>query len=230
MVIDTLQKKTSRLGNEEGFSLIELVIVMLVISILSVMTILSFRAEKKFASDDQAYLIVDIIQEARQRSLTQHETMRVEINRTRNTVRLINENISGDATDDVEIKTLKLQDPKYVVVDTSPQNISSYPTESSPVPKIVFKTSVHPLSLNDSVATLRFLKTGKVVDAGSNAIGDNAAVTGATIYLWMPNYSAANLPLNTGNVIRAITVLGGTGNSKYWKCPVENNQCSNWTQ
>jgi Tfp pilus assembly protein FimT len=223
-------QKRRKSSNEQGASFIELLIVLLIASILTVITIMSFKSEKKFAADDEAYLIVDILQEARQRAITQHETLRVEINKTRNAVRLINENNAGDAGDDVEIKTLALEDAKYVVVDTSPQNISTYPTESSPVPKIVFKTSVHPSSLNDSVATLRFLKNGNVVDAGSNAIGDNAVITGATIYLWMPNYSAANLPLNTGNVIRAITVLGNAGSSKYWKCPVVNSQCSNWIQ
>ena len=228
MFVVTPLKSTSHLSKETGASFIELVIVLLIISILSVMTLLSFKSDKKFLADSQAYLIVDMFQEARQRALTQHETLRVEINKTRNTIRLINENIAGNAADDLEIRVLRLENPKNVVVETPPQNISNSPTDVSPIPNIIFKTSVHPSSLNDSVATLRFLKTGKVVDAGSNAIGDNAVVTGATIFVWMPNYSASDQPLNTGSVIRAISVLGSTGSSKYWKCPVTNNQCSNW--
>lgn len=229
MLVATASKTTNRRLSEKGASLLELLIVLLIISIVSVITILSFRGEKKYLADKQAYLILDIIQEARQRSLTQHETMRVEFNKTKNTVRLINENNAGDATDDQEIKTLKLEDPKYVVIDTAPQNASTTPTEASPVPKIVFKASVHPSSLNNTVATLRFLKTGKVVDAGSNAIGDNATTTGATIFVWMPYYNQAGQPLTTGEVLRAITVLGSTGSSKYWKCPTSNS-CTNWIQ
>lgn len=218
-----------RLNNEQGFSFAELLIVMFVISILSVLSLLAFKSEKKFLADTEAYLIMDVINEARQRALTQHEIMRVEINKTRNIINLINENAAGNAADDKIIKTLALQHPNYVVFDTAPTNATA-PTDSAPVPPIVFKTSTHPLSLSDQVATLRFLQNGNVVDGGSNAVGSNSVITGATIYVWMPNYSGTGQPLTTGNVIRAITILGSTGSAKYWKCPGGTEQCPGWIQ
>lgn len=223
-------RQTPKLNNEGGFSFLELIIVLLIISIVSVMALMSFRGEKKYAADTEAYKIIDIIHEARQRSLTQHETMRVEFNQTKNTVRLIEENEPGTTADDKEIKSLKLPDVRNVVVGTMPKNVSTAPTEMSPVPALTFKKSVYPLSQSDTVATLRFTHTGMVLDAGSNAAGDNSAMTGATVYVWMPDYSAANLPLATGTVIRAITVQGTSGLSRYLKCPVVNNKCQNWAQ
>lgn len=223
-------KKTIVSKKEQGFSLIELVIVVLIICIMSVITILSFKGEKKYLADDTAYKILDILNEARQRSLTQHETMRVEFNRTRNTVRLISENEPNNANDDKEIKNLKLEDAAYVIVGTTPQNVYTAPAESSPIPILTYNQSVYPLSQTDTVATLRFVRTGAVLNAGSNAAGDNAAMTGATIYIWSPDYSQNDQPLATGNVIRAITVQGTSGLSRFVKCPVVNSRCENWIQ
>lgn len=227
---DNYRKNKLYVRYEAGFSLIELIIVLLIISILSVFALMSFKGEKKYLADSQAYQIIDIIQEARQRSLTQHETMRVEFNQTRNTVRLISENEPGNANDDKEIRSLQIEDPKYVVVGSTPKNINNSPTDLSLAPLLKYKKSVHPLSNSDTVATLRFVRTGKVLDAGSNAIGDNSAVTGATIYVWMPDSGDNNQPLTTGTVIRAITVQGVSGISQYLKCGVIEGKCENWTR
>ena len=215
---------------EQGFSLIELMIVVLIICIMSVISIISLRGEKKYLADDQAYKILDILNEARQRALTQHETMRVEFNKTQNIVQLISENAPGDAADDQVIKSLSLADAKDVVVGDTPANVDTAPSEMSPTPVLNFKQSKHPLSLTNSVATLRFVTNGTVLDAGSNSIGKNAALTGATIYVWSPNYSNNNTPLNTGNIIRALTVQGTSGLSRYTKCALVNNRCGNWIQ
>lgn len=224
------KQKNKRKSAENGFSIIELIIVLLVISILSILAVMSFKSEKKYLADTQAFQINDILHEARQRALSQRETMRVEINKTRNTVRLISENEPGDAADDQEIRSIKLEAPAVLVVDAPPQNVSGSPSEMSPTPAIIFKASTHPLSIGDTVATLRFTTTGKVLDAGSNSIGTNSAMTGATIYIWSPEYSDAGQPLASGNVIRAITVQGTSGITGYWKCPVANSNCKKWIQ
>lgn len=218
-----INRRTQNLHNEGGFSFLELIIVMLIISIMSVFALMSLKSEKKYAADTEAYKIIDILHEARQRSLTQHETMRVEFNQTRKSVRLIEENEPGTAADDKELKTLKLPDVNNVVVGPVPKNVSS-PTDKT-MPVLNFITSVYPLSQNDKTATLRFTHTGKVLNAGSNAVGDNSAITGATIYVWMPDYSAANQPLATGSIIRAITVQGTSGLSKYLRCSGTSGKC-----
>ena len=225
-------RRTSKptLETQKGFSIIELIIVVLIISILSILAFLSFKAPKKYLADTQAYQIVDILYEARQRALTQHETMRVEIDQTRNIIRLISENEAGNANDDKEIKSLKLESPRDVVVGNPPKNVASYPTELSPTPTLTFKPSVYPSSKSDVVGTLRFTTSGRVLDAGSNAVGDNSTMTGATIYVWMPDYSTSGQPLQTGTIIRAITVQGTSGLASYWKCAVNGTTCDNWSQ
>lgn len=223
-------KKQINQTYQQGFSMIELLIVMLVVCILSVLTLMAFKGEQKFLADTQAYLILDVLNEAKQRALTQHETMRVEINKTTNSVRLIAENDPGVATDDQIVRTVVLESQNYVVTETAPTNIEESPTDSSPVPAITFSTSVHPLSTSNQVATLRFLRTGKVVNAGSNAIGTNATTTGATIFVWMPEYSSSGTPLQSGSIIRAITLVGTTGSARYWRCEVAEGQCTDWKQ
>ena len=221
--------KTGKMG-ENGYSIIELVIVMLIVSILSVMALLSFKSEKQYLADTSARQIIDLFQEARQRSLTQRETMRVEINQTRKIARLISENEPGNSDDDEELRQIQLEDERYVMIGAAPSNISKQPTEISPVPVLNFKTSVYPLSQSDTVATLRFVRNGKVLDAGSNAIGDNSVITGATIYIWMPNLDDNDKPLSTGGVIRAITVIGNSGMSSFLKCPVVEGVCQEWAK
>lgn len=191
---------------------------------------MAFKGEQKFLADSQAYSILDILNEAKQRALTQHETMRVEINKTTNSIRLIAENDPGVATDDQIIRTIMLESQNYVVTERAPTNIEESPADSSPVPAITFSTSVHPLSTSNQVATLRFLRTGKVVNAGSNAIGTNATTTGATIFVWMPEYSNSGTPLQSGSIIRAITLVGTTGTARYWRCEVDEGQCTDWKQ
>jgi prepilin-type N-terminal cleavage/methylation domain-containing protein len=215
-------------NNEQGFSLIELLIVVLMIGILSVLTLMAFKGEALYMADSQAYSIMDTFNEARQRAITQHETIRVEINKTKNVIRIISENNVGDATDDKEIRRLNLENPNEVNIESAPTNIANSPTDSSPTPAITFTASLHPSSLNDQVATLRFLRNGNVVNAGSNAVGNNAVLSGATIFVWSPNVSESGSVMTTGTVIRAITLLSSTGSTKYWKCPIAQTQCLDW--
>ena len=227
MIIENGKLETKK-KLEQGFSIIELLIVVLMISILSVLTLLSFKAERLFLADSQAYLILDVLKEAKQRAITQHETIRVEFNRNKNTVRLITENAAGDASDDQVIRTVTLENPNNVNISINPSNIAGSPVDASPVPLIDFKPSVYPTSASEQVATMRFIRNGNVLDAGTNAIGTNATMTGVTIPVWMPNYSDSGAPLASGSVIRAITVSGSTGNARFWRCPVIDNECTQW--
>lgn len=218
-----------RFGDNKGFSIVELLIVFLIIAILAVFSIIAFGSKNLFYADSQAYLLVDAFKEARQRAITQQETIRVEVSKTKREIRVINENEPGDASDDVIIKRTLLASEKDLTFDIAPTNIANTPQEPTPVPIADFRTSFHPLSSSEQVATLRFLKNGNVVNEGLNAVGDNSVMTGATFYLWKPIITNTGAITDKGIVIRAITVLGNSGNTGYWKCGVENNQCTVWT-
>jgi prepilin-type N-terminal cleavage/methylation domain-containing protein len=217
-------------GDNRGFSIIELLIVVLIIAIMSVATIIVFGSKNLYYADHQAYLLMDAFKEARQRALTQQETIRVEVSKEKREIRVINENEPGNAGDDQIIKRIPLADVIDLTFHIPPANITAGPVEPTPVPTAEFESSLHPLSQSETVATLRFLKNGNVVNEGSNAVGDNSIVTGATFYFWKPKVTDGTIT-NKGVVVRAITVLGSSGNSGYWKCAVkEGGQCSDWAR
>jgi prepilin-type N-terminal cleavage/methylation domain-containing protein len=219
--------------SEKGFTLMEMVIVLAIISIISTFAIISLTAQKVYEAETQTLLIIDILQEARQRALSQRTTMRVEINATLNMVRLIDERTArtgtNTANDDVVIKTSRFMG-NGVYIGSKPANVTNQPTELSPVPVTAFATSNHPLSNGNSVMVLRFKSNGTVENAGSNNIGTGATPTGSTIYVWS-KFAKDNSPTPTkAQVMRGITVLASSGSSRMWKCFVVNEACSTWTK
>ena len=199
---------------EAGFSVAELIVVLALSAIMTTVSLYYLYAHQKlYKPDEQAALLIDMLQEARQRALTEKVTMRVEMDLTDNIARLINEGDATISTDDKIIRQVTLKAVQEVNIEKRPNNINVSPTEPSPVDAITFATnSTHPLSLNHKVATLRFRKDGTVYNAGTNALGAGAAMTGATIFLWQPEKSNAN----NSTITRAITVIGTSGAIRLW--------------
>lgn len=215
--------------NESGFSIMELVIVLGVVAILTVMATLSFSTEKLYEADTQALTFIDIFQEARQRSLSQRTTMRVEINRTDQVINIIDEGRNAlSSADDQVIKTSRFIGTGGVFIGSTASNQSGSPAELSPTPAITFSSSVHPLSSGDSVSTLRFLRNGTVTNAGTDAIGTGSVPTGATIFIWSKYANDTSTNPTTGQMFRAVTVLSSSGLTRLWKCTTENGSCSTW--
>ncbi len=210
-----MKTKLMRANNsDDGYSVIELLAVMAIIMVLSGITLFYLLGHQKlYKPDDQSLVALDLLQEARQRSLTQIETMRVEINRSNNTMRLIDENGPGTADDDREIKKIKLFEPTEVRVGARPANIAVNPLEPLPVPTAVFKPSVYPTSISQDVCTLRFMSNGTVLDAGTNPTGGGSVATGSTIHIWAPKKATPG----ESDIARAITVIGSTGTIRLWE-------------
>lgn len=211
--------------SEQGFSFIELLIVILLISILTLVTFLGASSKTLYSADTQALAIVDILQEARQKALTQGKTLRVEVNDTKKQIRLIDENSTTPANDDVIIRASNFD--SSVTVGAKPSNVdpANVPKVNSPIPEIKFTQTNYVLSANDKVQTLRFLKTGEVVDGGRDNLGTGALSSGVTIYVY--NGSAGG----SANVVRAVTLSGITAAVQLFKCQ-QNNQgtCSSWVK
>lgn len=213
------------LSKQQGFSLVELVAALIVISILTGIALMSFASTRKYQADDQALEIVDILNQARQSALNQRRTFRVEINKTKNQITLINENDKfNDAADDKIVKTLALR--KQVIVNTVPSNVAANPTYSSPIPVLSYVKSDYPLSSGDEKITLRFARNGRVLDTGSDNIGTGSLMRGATIYVYTNKEKT-----NTPEIIRAVTVSQTSGNTAILKCTFDaNGKCGNWAK
>lgn len=210
---------------QSGFSTIELLVVIGIIAILSAITIIGFSTPRKYSPDNQVVKLVDIFQDARQKSLVENSIMRVEIDKTKKEIHLIDENVKGNAADDLMVRKVPFE-ATDVIIDARPKNVSAtkMPTASSPIPEASYSTSIHPLSLNDQVMTFRFQPDGQVVNAGTNAAGSGAIVTGATVFVYDKTDAAGY-----AKIVRAATLIGFTGASNIVKCQMDSQKaCSTW--
>lgn len=205
------QRKTSY---EQGFSLIELLVVLAITVIMTTVSLIYYTSSKKlYKPEEQALQIIDLIQEGRQRALTQRETMRVELDLDSKLARLIDENDSSTASDDHVIRSVPFYDSSEVRINTRPNNVAGTPPEIAPVPAAVFKPSTYIFSPAHNVFTLRFQLNGTVVDGGMNDVGLNANPVSATLYVWKPKAGSTT----DSDVTRAITVVGSSGSVRMWE-------------
>ena len=208
-----------------GYSIVEMLIVLAIVSILTSGAFFYLNAHQTlYKTDNQALLIADILQEARQRSLTQRRTMRVEIDLTDSVARLIDENTATTAADDKVLRELQLFFPNEVRMDAPSSEVTYNPPEPLPVPSAQYKISTYPLSTLHQVCTVRFQSTGIVVDAGDNDIGSNAVSKGITLHLWSPNQNNTR----ESSVARALTIIGSTGSVRLWEFNREIESGNKW--
>jgi len=214
--------------NVEGFSLIELLVVLTLIMILSGVSFFYFSSyQRLYSPDNQSLQVADVLQEARQRSLTQRETIRVEIDTTANVVRLIDENsqnIPATTNDDVIIRQVPLLPNAEVRVNTRPDNIAYNPPEELPAPSAQYRQSTYRFSPNNQVCTMRFLSDGRVFDAGNNNLGDGGVPRGVTLHVWSPKRTNPN----EFEVARALTVIGSTGSIRLWEFNPSSEEANKW--
>lgn len=222
---DMQSQRVSNKSNESGFSVIEVVVVMTVILIMTAASLFYMNNQGRlFKADDEALQIVDVFQEARQRSLTQRETMRVEIDLSDGKARLIDENEVSSANDDVLLKEVNLFPSTEVRLDARPSNIDHSPPEPLASAPANFRTSVHPLSALNNVCTFRFLNTGRVVNSGETATGSNAQLKSETLFIWSPKKDDQD----EFEVARAISVVGTTGAIRLWEYAPGSTESNKW--
>lgn len=208
--------------SQKGFSFIEVLLALIILSIFLALALLQFRSAKKFNADDQAIAMLDIFDEARQSAMNKRKTYRVEINKTKRQITLINENSAGTVNDDVVEREVPFK--SLVVVGEIPNNITGPPTATSPIPVLNPVRSNYPLSNNDEKITLRFSKSSIVLDTGTNHTGSGSIPRGATIYIYSNREGTA-----TPEIIRAITVLQTSGDAAIVKCRFDNTgKCGGW--
>lgn len=201
-------------GPESGYSIIEVLAVLVVIGVMLAFTLIyAYPHQKLYKPDDESLQLTDVLQEARQRSLTQRKTMRVEVSKTRGTGSLYEENSPATADDDVLLKRITLFPEAEVAISTRPSNLTYNPPEPLAPPNAVFQNSVYTRSIGEEVLTMRFLSNGTVVNAGNNAIGTGSVPTGVTLTIW----SRTKDDPTKWEILRALTVIGTTGVVRLWE-------------
>ena len=200
-------------------------VVLAIIAIFVSISLFFYEGHRSlYRPDEIALQMSDLFQEARQRSLTQRETMRVEIDLTRKVANLIDENTAATADDDVVLRTITLPEASSVTVGSRPANIGYNPPEPQPVPSAVFTSSVYTPSFGNLVCAFRFQRDGTVVNAGNNAIGTGAVSSGATLHVWSPKEG----DVSTSEVARAITIIGSTGTIRMWEFDPAIEESNKW--
>lgn len=202
--------------NENGFSIAELAIVVAIIGILSSISLFYLASSRRMMKpNEQALQIIDIFQEARQRSLTQRETLRVEIDLTDNVVRLLDENTNSTKTL-TSIRQISLLPATQANVENPPSDISAKPNAVMVLPDAKFNlitTSAGPLH---KAFILKFKSDGTVIDNDKNA-------KGATIYIWS---NKQNQP-SKSDIALAITVEA-SGLIRYWQYDYNSTASNKW--
>lgn len=210
---------------ERGFSIIELLVVLVVMSILTGFTAYYFASHQKlYKADDQALKIIDILQEARQRALTQRESIRVEINATKNTARIIDENDPLIIGDDAVIRQITLFIQTDVKFATRASNITYNPPEPIVPASAVFTPSVYPSSTTQSVCTLRFQSNGTVLNAGNDGIGNGSTPTSSTLHIWSLKAGTSN----DADIARSITISAASGSMRMWEFDKTSTDANKW--
>jgi len=211
----TLNKLKARSAKYDGFSAIELLIVVALITVLAAISIPYFYSfTRAYKSEDEALKLLDNIREASQLALAKRRTFRMEVDLTANAILIIDENGPASAADDKIVKSIPLEDMREVRMEQIPTGVTR------PVPPdftdAVFDEDVTG-HLNDAGDTIignnvfaaRFRSDGSVVKADGLPLNTN-------LYLWPPADGGGTNPRVISQV-RALTLYGNTGAVRYWK-------------
>jgi prepilin-type N-terminal cleavage/methylation domain-containing protein len=190
---------------ERGFSLIELLVVMIIMAILAGITIFAFAFHKRaYRPEDAANQIVSFMREAYQLAITQRQTFRVKIDQKNRTISLIDEN-RLPLGDEVVIRQVNLIDQSEVRMD---QPGFGTPGVVGPPPA---PYNYPPAIYNNGIWEIRFRSDGSAVDASGSPLS-------ATLFFWPPSRRNPGGPSpDSKQEIRAVTVFGPSGSIKFWR-------------
>jgi len=182
-----------------GFSMLELMVVAGIIAILAMVAILSYNPNKTaYRADDTAIQITRFMREATSLASAQRKRMRLEIDKTKRTISLYNEEGTISPTDDVLVRQEIIPGSSEVTL-TQPTGVNL------------------PASPYDYTAAAYDGTTGiwKGYFQGDGTITDSSNIPLSATFFFSPpsatSTSASNLQ------IRAVTIFGPSGSIRLWK-------------
>lgn len=195
-----IKQQRSSSGNEQGFTLIELMVVMVVGLIMTVALVSNLQPGRKsfYTTDSKINVILDMFREANLQALNNRRGFRVEINFTRNQIRLLDEGGGGVlrvATTGLPWEVLMSETPPAGVSTGAMPTFNSYVTETIG---------------GDRVINFRFRSDGTITKT-------DGTVASGRLFIWQPKFSANGLTPLPPSLIRAITVFGPSNGLQLWK-------------
>ncbi len=196
---------------ENGFSALELLIVVAIILVLSAISIPFFyNYTRLYKSEDEALKLMDNMREASQLALAKRRTFRLEIDITDNTLLIIDEN--GAAADTL-VKSIPLENTLEVRMDKIPNGVTKPVPPNFANAAFIDDALGHKVGattvINHKVWAARFNSDGSVVTAANLPVNVN-------LYVWPPSEANSDVPRNKVEV-RSLTIFGSTGAVRYWK-------------
>jgi len=192
-------KANRRFSASSGFTMVELMVVAAIIAILAMVAILSYNPNKSaYRPDDTALQITRFMREATSLASAQRKRMRLEIDGTRRTLSLYNEEGSISPTDDVLVRQEILPNSTEVAL-TQPSGVA--------LPAAPYN---YTLAAYDTTTGI-----WKGYFQGDGTITDSSNLPLSATFFFSPPGATSTSPSNLQ--IRAVTIFGPSGSIRLWK-------------
>jgi prepilin-type N-terminal cleavage/methylation domain-containing protein len=208
MKTDVYLSMPARQNQQDGFSIIELMVVVAITITLTAATLIGFSGNKRaYAADDEATKVLSFFREGHQRALSQRQAQRITIDRQNNLIRLTDMGtLPGGDEMIINRGTLNTQ----VTMDQPniDGNLLAPPNAPYNYPSAAF-------DLHGTIEIF-FLADGSVTNAAGYVSASPAPVS-LTMF-FSPTQGTAESPAQpAGNLIRAVTLYGPTASAKFWR-------------
>jgi prepilin-type N-terminal cleavage/methylation domain-containing protein len=198
-----LNLKPAESDKQAGFSMIEMMVVVVLILVISAMAVIQYRPMMADAQMDAAMRqVMDQIRQAREYSIAKHRYVQITFptvatagpTQYQVVITQMNSWVAGDGTVNPVLSTVPIEPPaRFFLVPGSPDTPDAFGNAAA----IVFENVA-----NGPVGGMAFQSDGELID------GATFQPINGTVFLGVPNSNTS---------ARAITVLGSTGRVRGWK-------------
>jgi prepilin-type N-terminal cleavage/methylation domain-containing protein len=197
-------------NSQSGFSVIELMVVVIITAIMTGIVVFSFRSNKRsYIADDEATKVLSFFREAYQRALSQRQAQRITIDLNNRLIKLADMGLlpGGD-------ETIINRGVLNTGVTMTQPIVSGNPLAPPPVPY-----NYAPADLSSGTIDIYFLADGSITN--TTGFNNSSFAPVSLTFFFSPSQQTVTSPdqtsNNAGNLIRAVTLFGPTGSTRVWR-------------